>query len=522
MSNKIRSVVHLLEFGLGDTVNSISLILSTKKKFLGLPHHIYVEERWSSIVGNFLSSKDSLIKYNFNNEYYEDLILRVYKENNDFFFVNHLNRFSDQWSFGESKQESLARHLKLSSFEDIRPIFFNNNNNEIDKEVEFLDRINLSSSKYIVIAPNLGRETIKFLGKSYFEILSEKLFEEFNLPIVTVGLKGEGDIENEHVSYFENLKLEETSWIIKNSAFFVGMDSGLSHIAASFDIPIFILYPYIDKDVMPFEVKVHSPFSNMIIISKAKKYITCNDLIDVIRNTLGKDFKQKIFFCHSCGKNLSFIKSENIYKDSLYRFCVCGSGIFITKNIILRNENNFEFFKNNKIFMPRNYEEVKKFFDKFEKKEFDEFVFEFDLREVFKRNDDYSYVIWSLDGFFNAFNLYGFSPYKWEKIKIKKGLNSRFQIVFKKNIPDDHFFEFLWDGKYLKSTIKNYKTYFSWEFWGSKVFLEKLCKKIYKEKNGVEDVVALYSIFRYLKTFDSLKYLIKSFSICIRMKIVTW
>ena len=101
MSNKIRSVVHLLEFGLGDTVNSISLILSTKKKFLGIPHHIYVEERWSSIVGNFLSSKDSLIKYNFNNEYYEDLILRVYKENNDFFFVNHLNRFSDQWSFGE-------------------------------------------------------------------------------------------------------------------------------------------------------------------------------------------------------------------------------------------------------------------------------------------------------------------------------------------------------------------------------------------------------------------------------------
>ena len=72
------------------------------------------------------------------------------------------------------------------------------------------------------------------------------------------------DLSIPDVVRFEELSIALSGAIISKSAWFVGLDSGLSHVASSFNIPVIVLYPYLDQDIMPFEVRVHTPSSRSV------------------------------------------------------------------------------------------------------------------------------------------------------------------------------------------------------------------------------------------------------------------
>ena len=269
-----QKIIHFLEFGLGDSVNSICIIKGTKKAFPENQIIVYCDYRWKEIIQPYLSSNDKIIVYNSLDFNYQSIFEQIGSSIENGVIVPYMVRFPDQWAKGESKQESLVRWLGLRDFvPEVRPEFPVENVSD-----DFLSKIlkenNLEKSQFIVVAPNANRNSIKFWEKNSFESLIRLIICKTKMRVVVMGKKGETDLSIPDVVRFEELPVSLAGAIISQSACFVGLDSGLSHVASSFNIPVIVLYPYLDQDVMPFEVRVHTPFASLFCVNQKNPRIS--------------------------------------------------------------------------------------------------------------------------------------------------------------------------------------------------------------------------------------------------------
>ncbi len=103
--------------------------------------------------------------------------------------------------------------------------------------------------RFAVIHATAGREEKNWENKKFADLI-DYLSEEKGLSAVMVGLDKDGDIvkdiiskaRSEIVDFSGKTDFQSLSAIIKKAAFFVGVDSGPAHIAASFDIPALVLF----------------------------------------------------------------------------------------------------------------------------------------------------------------------------------------------------------------------------------------------------------------------------------------
>ena len=118
-----QKIIHFLEFGLGDSVNSICIIKGTKKAFPENQIIVYCDYRWKEIIQPYLSSNDQIITYDSFDLHYESIFEQI-GSIEDGVVVPYMVRFPDQWAKGETKQESLVRCLGLRDFvPEVRPEF---------------------------------------------------------------------------------------------------------------------------------------------------------------------------------------------------------------------------------------------------------------------------------------------------------------------------------------------------------------------------------------------------------------
>ena len=126
-----------------------------------------------------------------------------------------------------------------------------------DKNSEGSDRDNFSkiSGKYVVISPGTSaRRRIKTWEEEKFGNLILQLKEKHGLNPVLVGgedsrevgekiieIVRENDKKNK-MNHIQNLSgktnLKELCYLLKEASLFVGVDSGVMHLASSFDIPV--------------------------------------------------------------------------------------------------------------------------------------------------------------------------------------------------------------------------------------------------------------------------------------------
>jgi len=518
-------IIHVLEFGLGDTVNAIPIIKGTKKAFSKAKLIVYCEKRWLEIVRPYLSKEDELIGWDAILESYDHIFAGLKLSGANGALVPHMMRFSTQLAHGESKQEALVRGLNLKFFvPEIRPEMKISDQHKITAE-QLLLKKNLVKNEFVVITPNKSRKSEKFWKTDLFEELACLITRDLGLQIVLLGEGKDVDLDIPGAIKFSDLNIFEAGLVISQSAFFIGLDSGLSHVSAIFDTPSLILYPYLSQDVTPFEVRVHSPFSFSIMAHLHAQEILPKDVLNgimILKNS-GKLRSQS--FCPACGRVMCYL--DKISSIKLVRRCVCGTGITILKE--KDQTSSYEIpsadcLQNQEapddLFLPGTLHEMISFLGTVKgRKHFSISGIETQDMKSHRSEDRRNYLghpddlDFSIDGVLFCLFQLGYVPQKiirCDLIKQDESLKIEFTLVGSLN--NQKKMTFFWKGKNL--TLPDwrwYLRYFSWEFWGSEKTLDQLPKKVAEcDGASIAFEVAL-AIVRRNPSMKSFKYLVRYF-----------
>ncbi|MHB1756693.1 MAG: glycosyltransferase family 9 protein [Leptospirillum sp.] len=510
-------IIHVLEFGLGDTVNAIPVIKGSRKAFPEARLVVYCEKRWIEIVRPYLLEKDELIGWDVRIQEYERIFNELKCSGVSGVIIPYMLRFPEQLASGESKQETLVRRLNLQFFvPEIRPEMPISAQVKLRVE-ELLSGEGLLKNAFVVMAPNAGRQSNKFWKKSSFEELAKLIMGELGVRVVLLGEGSDVDLDVPGVVRFSDLTVFEAGGVISHSSFFVGLDSGLSHVSAVFDIPSLTLYPYVSQDVLPFEVRVHSPFSSSIKTTSNYPEILPIDVLNCIKTFNGTDSLRSPTFCPACGRGMWYI--DKVSPDRVIRRCVCGTRVTVSlrKEQISSNELHLSSGKSNEkgtdsFLLPENLSEMLPFLDGLHGK--DHFTISGFLTQKMEFAQNKSEDIhFSMDGILFCLKTLGYVPQKISKSQIND--QKEFLTVSFTSLDCSHDFKKIsveWGGRRLVvPDWRWYLRYFSWEYWANEQLLDQLPKKVAESDGLLAAYVVAKVVFQRHPSMKSLKYLLRYF-----------
>ncbi len=184
-------------------------------------------------------------------------------------------------------------HIVDRYFEAVKPFDVKNDELGLDYFInEETDRVSLHFQKYIVFVTGAKHYT-----KQIPIEISKKIIKEIRYPIVLLGGKSEKEYaeklikdcqKTNIINYTGELTLNQSAFVIRESAGVITPDTGLMHIAAAYKKPIasvwgntipeFGMYPYMpDEKSKIFEVKNMScrPCSKLGYDKCPKKHFNC-------------------------------------------------------------------------------------------------------------------------------------------------------------------------------------------------------------------------------------------------------
>jgi len=510
-------IIHVLEFGLGDTVNAIPVIKGSRKAFPDARLVVYCEIRWLEIVRPYLSEKDELIGWDVRIQGYERIFEELNRSEVNRVLIPYMLQFPEQLARGESKQEALVRRLNLQFFvPEIRPEMKIVAQDQLSGE-RILLKERLVKNEFIVLSPNAVRQSNKFWKTSSFEELAHLIIKELGIKVVLLGQGGEVDLNVPEVVKLSDLTIFEAGWIISQSCFFVGVDSGLSHVSAIFDIPSLIIYPNISPNVIPFQVRVHSPFSSSIKTTSNYPEILPIDVLNCIKTFKGTDPLRPPTFCPACGRGMWYI--DKVSPDRVVRRCVCGTMVTVSlgKEQISSSELPFSLHKSNGkgsdvFLLPENLPEMLPFLDGLQGK--DHFTISGFLTQKmdFTQNES-ERIHFSMDGILFCLKTLGYVPQKVSSSQLK-GQKESLTISFTSldSSPDFKKIAVVWSGRRLVvPDWRWYLRYFSWEYWANEQLLDQLPKKVAEGDGLLAAYVVAKVVFQRHPSMKSLKYLVRYF-----------
>ncbi len=182
--------------------------------------------------------------------------------------------------------------------------------NEKNEVNQILKNLKIDEKKYVVIHTNAGWSLKNWDSKKWVQLIN-LLYKEFGYKTILVGGNGEGI--NIEIKYLYNLagklKIKEVAAMIKFSKLFIGLDSGVTHLASSMDVPVIMLFgnthPKVAEPNCSRYICIHSSASCEIPCSLkfCSKKINCTSLISVesvwkavnVLLSNGKDVIQEIW-----------------------------------------------------------------------------------------------------------------------------------------------------------------------------------------------------------------------------------
>ena len=133
-----------------------------------------------------------------------------------------------------------------------------------------------------------------------------------------------------------DLSLGQLAGLLAYSSVYIGLDSGPSHMCAFFDVPMLVLY--IEKKVIPFEVRTLSPKSLLVVESffSSAPLPSIETVFDSVRFLLemknNKD--EEIPECLACGRRMDHVVATDGVNIRL--MCSCG---LVNDRIIRKTES---------------------------------------------------------------------------------------------------------------------------------------------------------------------------------------
>lgn len=258
--------------GLGDTVNDFRLLHEVLLRYPKANPIVYADPRWKSLYvllpemprcdwryhvaapSGELAGKKKEQSYS---ETLGGVILEIQAEIEEVAGFVAIGAFTclNQLARKESVLVTNARAIGLQlSKEQCRP-YLPLATLPLSEAQEFLDSQAVRPGNYIAIAPQTWKD--KAWETSCWQKLTQGLFQETGLPVLVLGVEGCDLLEGPGICQALGLPLPLVAALIAQSQCFVGLDSGLTHMAACFDVPIVGLQA--QGKFPPFLVEPHSP-----------------------------------------------------------------------------------------------------------------------------------------------------------------------------------------------------------------------------------------------------------------------
>jgi Glycosyltransferase family 9 (heptosyltransferase) len=258
--------------GLGDTVNDFRIFHEVLQLYPHATPIVYADPRWKSLYpllpemarcdwrfhvaapSGELAGKTIEPSYS---ETFRGVIQEIRNELQESPGFVALGGFSclDQLARKELGLATKARSIGLPlSREHCRP-FLPLPDQVLNEARGVLLSHGLQAEKYVAIAPQTW--TDKAWKKSCWQNLTRNISEKLKLPVLVLGVAGCEIPEGPGIFEGLNLPLPLVAALIAQAKCFVGLDSGLTHVAACFTVPIVGLQA--QGKFPPFLVEPHSP-----------------------------------------------------------------------------------------------------------------------------------------------------------------------------------------------------------------------------------------------------------------------
>ena len=331
--------------GLGDTVNFLGVYNYVRSFFPNVRFVFYADIVWRDILdskrlpgveivffklasrfgqeNNNLSEKDG---ENGLEKSFADIRKRMQKEKVFLLSSLSIGRTPESFSAKESLVQTNYRLIGYPrEIREIRP-YFPILKEDIDAAESFLLSNGIKDENFIVIAPQV--DPVRSWGKEKIDFYIKSLSNSGKYKIVIAGLPTLEKVSINNVVYSCGISLPTLAAIISKSKLFIGHDSGLTHVAACFDIPIIGVYAKWNKQ-FPFETRPHSP-NALIVIERFPGLLASEiqvETLTTLTEHVLRSGKVNIPQCPLCKRYMDYVVEANY--NGINHLCVCGSQVLL-------------------------------------------------------------------------------------------------------------------------------------------------------------------------------------------------
>ena len=266
--------------GLGDTVNDLRILHEVLSLYPKAVPVIYADRRWKSLYELVPECHGRTIHYYEParsgqklegtsdvpyHRTFQKLMRKIEKDTEKSKGYVAVGGFkcSDQLARRESGLANKARAIGLPLSPDRCRPYVPLGGEQMVQANQFLQDHGLERGHYVVIAPYTLSEKMWPIGQ--WEALVNLLEKELGVPVVIMGLPGGVSIRGSRMIPALGLPLHVVPGLLAEAQGFIGLDSGLTHLAACFEIPVVTLNP--NARSPPFLVEASTPYRWTILPS---------------------------------------------------------------------------------------------------------------------------------------------------------------------------------------------------------------------------------------------------------------
>jgi hypothetical protein len=530
--------------GLGDHLNGFRVIHEIGLRFPKARLIVYADLRWEELVRRigkieirwFPKALEVRSKEGTNDPYavaHSEIRSEMDSSPGSSYLAYAHFPMPDRYARGESTIQSTMRAIALPLGESFRP-YFPVLSDDLAWADRYLERNALQAGCFAVIAPFTWPN--KRWPKEHFSEIIDKLRDFFGLRSVIIAYPEMGEFQNEGVLCAYDLSLGQIGGLLARGGMYLGLDSGLSHLAAALDLPAVEIF--VEKKVIPFEVRAHSPLFlyNIDGFFHEQKLPSTDSVFATLsfawenRNTLSDSLP----LCPACFRKAQYISGN---PDGIMRFmCVCGTSLEIP---IRQQERTVTFSEEHAENLPiisarkntrlelgiysdlsaraniLGWERILA-----ENSDIEQVKVSFDQPLESLRGETsltpYSRIQWSMDGVLFWMNGMGYRAVSLEKSRVLAGRKTLLSLCFVRTgtIEDqqDQGIAIPWGGVSLNlRSIDQYLKWYSFERWGKPSDLVGIVKSMSSLGFLGEALESARVAFAADPSFRSFRWLLKTF-----------
>jgi|SRR5579863_108192 len=319
----------VLRQGLGDTVNGLRILHEVMKRYPGAEPIVYADPRWKDLYALLSELSGRAIRFYPEGrspvsqgrgaiEPYRQAYREIREEAGR--FQSHVAlgdlKLADQWSKKETNIDRWARAIGLALDSRERRPYLPVPKSALEGARQFLVLQGLKPGEYFAFAPYTWPD--KLWTADSWERLMAELSQTTGFPALLIGEPGHDSIKGDTIKEALGLPLAVVAGLIAQSCCYIGLDTGPTHMAACFDVPLVTLNP--QGKFPPFLIEPSSPlrWTHLTPGVYGARPITVASVFETVRAAMDRPTPPR---CLSCDALPYVLDAE---QGKILFLCRCG------------------------------------------------------------------------------------------------------------------------------------------------------------------------------------------------------